>query len=100
VHAYLACRRHADGAVAIACVAQCYSDGVGMLASEVEIMTVGNVLFGGLIGLGIDAASGAMNKYEPGIEIAMTPLPNCGRPGKGRGAPMASTPAPRQEPPS
>jgi L-aminopeptidase/D-esterase-like protein len=85
--------------VAVACVAQCYSDGVGMLASEVEIMTVGNILFGGVIGLGIDAASGAMNKYQPGIEIAMTPIPNCGRPGKGRGVPMASTPAPRQGPP-
>ena len=53
-------------------------------------MTAGNVLFGGFIGLGVDAASGAMNKYDPGVEVVMTPLPNCGRPGKGKGTPMAS----------
>jgi uncharacterized protein YceK len=85
--------------VAVNCVIQCYSDGVGILASETEIMTAGNILFGGVIGLGIDAASGAMNKYEPGVEVAMTPIPNCGRPGKGHGVPMASTPVPPQRPP-
>lgn len=85
--------------VAVACVKQCYSEGVGVLASETEIMTAGNVVFGGVIGLGIDAASGAMNKYQPGVEIAMTPVPNCGRPGKGRGVPMASRPLPPKGPP-
>jgi hypothetical protein len=67
------------------CVKQCYTTGVGVLASETEIMTAGNVLFGDVIGLGIDAASGAMNKYQPGVEIAMSPIPNCGAPKKGRG---------------
>jgi hypothetical protein len=56
-------------------------------------MTAGNVVFGGLIGLGVDAASGAMNKYEPGVDIAMTPIPNWRAPRKGNGVPMASTPA-------
>lgn len=86
--------------VAVSCVKQCYTTGVGVLASETEIMTAGNVLFGGVIGLGIDAASGAMNKYQPGVEIAMSPIPNCGAPKKGRGVPMASTPVPPPEPPS
>ena len=45
---------------------------------------------------GVDAASGAMNKYQPGVEIAMSPIPNCGAPKKGRGVPMASTPVPQQ----
>ena len=31
-----------------------------------------------------------MNKYDPGVEVVMTPLPGCGRPGRGRGVPMAS----------
>jgi hypothetical protein len=43
-------------------------------------MTAGNVVFGGLIGLGIDAAPGAMNTYDPNVEVIMTPLPGCGRP--------------------
>jgi hypothetical protein len=37
-----------------------YSDGVGMLTSETEFMTVGNVLFGGVMGLRVDAAAAAM----------------------------------------
>jgi len=71
--------------VAVNCVKQCYTTGVGVLVSEIEIMTAGNVLFGGVIGLGIDAASGAINKYQPGIEIAMSPIPNCGAPKKRAG---------------
>jgi hypothetical protein len=68
-------------------------NGEGVLISSTEIMTTGNVVFGGLIGLGVDAASGAMNKYEPAVDIAMSPIPNCGAPRKGHGVPMASTPS-------
>jgi hypothetical protein len=53
-------------------------------------MTAGNVVFGGLLGLGVDAASGAMNTYDPSVEVIMTPMPGCGT-RKGRGVPMAST---------
>jgi hypothetical protein len=82
--------------VAVSCTAQCYSPGVNMLASHTEAMAVGNVLFGGIIGLGVDAPSGAMNTYDPGVEVMMTPLPGCGRPPgrKAKGVPMASTPVP------
>jgi hypothetical protein len=76
--------------VAVTCRAQCYQDGVATLASHTEVMTAGNVLFGGFIGLGVDAASGAMNKYDPGVEVTMSPLPGCG--GRGKGTPMASAP--------
>ena len=71
--------------VAVSCVKQCYTTGVGVLASETEIMTAGNVLFGGVIGLGIDAASGAMNKYQPGVEIAMSSDPQLRGAEKGAG---------------
>jgi len=82
--------------VAVSCTAQCYSPGVNTLASHTEAMAVGNVLFGGIIGLGVDAPSGAMNTYDPGVEVMMTPLPGCGRPPgrKAKGVPMASTPVP------
>jgi hypothetical protein len=85
--------------VAVSCTAQCYSPDVGTLA-HTEAMAAGNVLFGGIIGLGIDAASGAMNTYDPGVEVIMTPLPGCGRqPGrKVKGIPMASMPAPMLAP--
>ena len=54
--------------VAVSCVKQHYTTGTGVLASKTEIMTADNVVFGGVIGLGIDAASGAIKKYEPGVE--------------------------------
>jgi hypothetical protein len=77
--------------VAVTCAAQCYSSGVGTLGSHTEVMTAGNVVFGGIIGLGVDAGSGAKNKYDPGVEVTMTRLPGCGRPAK-KGVPMASSP--------
>ena len=80
--------------VAVSCTAQCYNPGVNTLASHTEVMTASNVLFGG-IGLGVNAASGAMNTYDPGVEVMMTPLPGCGRPPrKGKGG----TPVPKAEP--
>jgi len=50
-------------------------------------------------GLGVDAAPGAMNTYDPGVEVVMTPLPGCVRPPrKGMGVLMASTPVPKATP--
>src|SRR3989337_4160049 len=46
--------------VAVSCTAQCYSPGVSTLASHTEVMAAGNVLFRGIIGLGVDAASGVV----------------------------------------
>ena len=87
--------------VAVSCTAQCYAPGVATLASHTEIMTAGNVVFGGLIGLGVDAASGAMNTYDANVDVMMSPIPTCGRtpgPQKKRGTPMASTPSPQAPP--
>ena len=36
--------------------------------------TVGNVLLGGLVGVAIDAASGASNKYDPEVNIVLQPV--------------------------
>jgi hypothetical protein len=87
--------------VAVSCTAQCYAPGVATLASHTEVMAAGNVLFGGVIGLGVNAASGAMNTYDANVDVIMTPIPACGRtpgPKKGRGTPMASTPVPQRPP--
>jgi len=85
--------------VAVSCTAQCYSPGISTLGSHTEVMTAGNIVFGGLIGLGVDAASGAMNTYDPSVEVVMTPMPGCGAPRRKRkGVPMASTIKPRDNP--
>ncbi len=56
------------------CKKECYEDGVGVIATSVEVMTAGNILIGGVVGLGVDALSGAINKYEPEATIEMRPI--------------------------
>ncbi len=63
--------------IAVRCTKECYNDGVGVIGTHTETMAAGNIIAGGLIGLGIDAASGAMNKYTEQNQIAMVPIPGC-----------------------
>ncbi len=61
----------------IRCTKQCYLPGLSVIPSGTEAMAAGNVVFGGLIGLGVDAATGAMNKYADQVTVAMLPDPAC-----------------------
>lgn len=63
----------------ISCTKECYVMGASIVPSNAEAMTAGNVIFGGVIGLGVDAATGAMNKYPDMITVAMSPDPACQR---------------------
>jgi hypothetical protein len=49
--------------------------GSSVIPSSPEAMAAGNVVFGGIIG--VDAASGAINKYPDQITVAMIPDPSC-----------------------
>jgi hypothetical protein len=64
----------------ITCTKECYVMGSSIIPSGTEAMAAGNVLLGGVIGLGVDAASGAMNKYPDVVTVAMSPDPACGAP--------------------
>ncbi len=64
----------------ITCTKECYTPGSSIIPSGTEAMAAGNVVFGGLIGLGVDAASGAMNKYPDVVTVSMTPDSACGGP--------------------
>jgi len=61
--------------VAVNCVKQCYTTGVGVLASETEIMTAGNVLFGGGAGDRYrirrheQISAGGRNRHEPDPQL-------------------------------
>lgn len=59
--------------IAVACVLDDHLKSSGTLTSGFQGMTFGNLLFGGLIGIAIDAGSGAMHEYEPTLHIVMTP---------------------------
>jgi hypothetical protein len=63
--------------IAVTCRKECFQDGTGIISSHTEAMAAGNVIAGGLIGLGVDAASGAMNRYNAENQFAMVPVPNC-----------------------
>lgn len=60
--------------ISVTCLKRCYQDGVGMIPSYTEGMAAGNVVLGGVIGLGVDAATGAMNKYADRTSILMLPV--------------------------
>lgn len=78
--------------IAVTCKKECFQDAVGIIPSHTETMAAGNLLVGGVVGLGVDAVSGAMNKYNDTNQFAMVPNPSC-KPG---GAPVAvPKPAPR-----
>ena len=81
--------------VQVSCTKQGYNDGAGTITSNFEGMTLGNLLLGGIIGVGIDAASGAMNKYQPQVAVMMTKKDGTDTPGDNQSpvanAPIAST---------
>lgn len=80
-----------SAALPVRCTKECYQDSGGVLGSTFEAMTAGNLIVGGVIGIGVDAMSGAMNKYPDQIQIVMPPIPGCGAPPPGR-----PLPGPRQ----
>jgi hypothetical protein len=71
--------RKGSEALPVSCTKECYLPGSGMIASNTEAMTAGNVEFGGILGLGVDAATGAMNKYADQVTVAMIPDQSCRR---------------------
>ena len=61
------------GTVAIICKRSGYLEAAGAMTSEFQAMTFGNILFGGLIGVVVDAASGATHEYPAMVTITMIP---------------------------
>lgn len=66
----------------ITCTKEGYADGHAVGVSHFNGTTAGNILLGGVIGLGVDAASGADNEYDNLITVplgtslsTMTPAP-------------------------
>jgi hypothetical protein len=75
--------------VRVTCTKDGFQDGVASIESGFEGWTVGNLLIGGLIGLGIDAATGSINDYANAFQVPMFPLE--GAPGVAASRPPAAT---------
>jgi hypothetical protein len=64
----------------ISCTKDCYATGQSVIQPGAEDTSGGNWLLGGVIGVGVDIASGAAYRYPDVVTVAMTPDPKC-RPG-------------------
>ncbi len=53
------------------CEKEGYRTGEAAVESDIAAMTFGNIILGGGIGVVIDAASGASNKYDPASHIVL-----------------------------
>ena len=62
--------------ILVSCDEQGYQTGTQYLHSGIEGGTFGNILIGGVIGWGIDSATGADNRYPETASVAMLPAPN------------------------
>jgi hypothetical protein len=51
-----------------------YQEATFLVRSGFEATTIGNVFIGGLIGVGIDAATGANNHYDSPVNVTFVPL--------------------------
>ena len=59
--------------IAVICKKDGYQDASGAFSSGFQGMTFGNILFGGLIGVAVDAGSGAMHEYPASVTVPMAP---------------------------
>ena len=74
--------------IMLTCALPGYQTASANLESGYGIGTFGNIIFGGLIGWGIDEASGAVNKYPTSAHVTFVPL------GTAEVTPPAASPAP------
>lgn len=57
----------------VRCTKPGFEDGAGQIGTVFQGMTFGNILFGGIIGLAVDAGSGAMHSFQPHVKVKLVP---------------------------
>lgn len=66
----LSVKRDKDPLV-VTCVKEGYAKTTRLIDADLEVMAVGNIIAGGPIGLGVDAATGALREYPANTIIPM-----------------------------
>lgn len=59
--------------ITVKCEKEGYLTSTGELPSEFEGMTLGNAIFGGIIGVAVDVSTGASSEYPESINVVMIP---------------------------
>lgn len=57
--------------ITVMCSKAGYDDGSAVLVSGFEGWALGNLVFGGIVGAGVDAVTGAINSYPPSITVTL-----------------------------
>ena len=83
----------------VRCAKQGWQDASGIIPSNFQGWTVGNILLGGVVGLGVDAATGAINEYPNAFQVPMTPLASTAAPPSIAVQPPAAPPPPNSKAP-
>ena len=60
--------------IQVRCTKDGYQDAAAVIPSSFEGWTLGNIILGGIIGVGVDAATGAMNDYPNAFQVPMVKL--------------------------
>ena len=60
--------------IQIRCNKTGWQEAFNVIPSNFEGWTIGNILLGGVIGLGVDAATGAINQYPHAFQVPMQPI--------------------------
>jgi hypothetical protein len=61
------------GNIAVLCRKPGFEDTGGTIGSGFQPMTLGNIVLGGIIGVVVDASTGAMTKYPEGVTFLLIP---------------------------
>jgi len=75
--------------ITVRCTKPGYQEAMATIPSNFQGWTLGNLVLGGVIGLGVDASTGALNEYPHAFTIPMYPTVS----GTPASAPMSSMPA-------
>jgi hypothetical protein len=59
----------------VVCKKDGYKDGETSMDARFETATLGNLIVGGVVGLAVDAASGAYQRYDGFVMVHLAPLP-------------------------
>jgi hypothetical protein len=62
-----------SGGISVLCRKDGFQDTTGTTGSEFQPMTLGNILLGGIVGVVIDASTGAMMKYPDAVTFVLVP---------------------------
>ena len=64
----------------VSCDRPGHARGITTVSAQFQPMTMGNILFGGLIGVAVDASSGAMSRYPDNVALSLVSTAPAGPP--------------------